>query len=164
MPQSQKLYQILEKAQIETKIAVEIQDWIIDTMEEKRKDSMGQFEDTKLLPMHNEMRSRFGEVDHRFEQVNRRFGEVDRRFEEVDRRFDDLEAKMDLRFNLVDEKFEMMESKIDTLRMEMNSRFNSLEKRLDATNFSIRVLGVPIVGATIGGLGVVFLTIYERLQ
>jgi hypothetical protein len=41
------------------------------------------------------------------------------------------------------------------------NRFDSLEKRIDATNFSIRLLGVPIVGATIGGLGIVFLKIYE---
>lgn len=31
-----KLYQILEKAHIDTKIAVAIQDWIVDTIEAKR--------------------------------------------------------------------------------------------------------------------------------
>lgn len=33
MSQPQKLYQILEKAEIQTKIAIEIQDWIVDTIE-----------------------------------------------------------------------------------------------------------------------------------
>jgi hypothetical protein len=117
MGNPQKLYQILEKAEIETKIAIEIQDWIVDTIEEKRDMSMSQFEDTKLLPMHLEMR----------------------------KEFQYLRSEIDVRFLRVDEKF------------------SSLEKRLDATNFSIRLLGVPIVGATIGGLGVVFLQIYERL-
>jgi hypothetical protein len=114
MAHTQKLYQILEKANIETKIAVEIQDWIVDTLEEQRERSMVQFVDTKLLPMHLEMRSRFEAMDTKFEAVN--------------------------------------------------SRFDSLEKRIDATNFSIRILGVPIVGATIGGLGIIFLQIYERLM
>lgn len=121
MSQPQKLYQILEKAEIQTKIAIEIQDWIVDTIEEKRDKSMTHFEDTKLLPMHLEMRTGFAT----------------------------LQKEMDLRFL--------------TLQKEIDARFTSLEKRQDATNFSIRLLGVPIVGATIGGLGVVFLQIYERL-
>ncbi len=121
MSHPQKLYQILEKAEIQTKIAIEIQDWIIDTIEEKRDKSMTHFEDTKLLPMHLEMRTGFAT----------------------------LQKEMDLRFL--------------TLQKEIDARFTSLEKRQDATNFSIRLLGVPIVGATIGGLGVVFLQIYERL-
>lgn len=120
MAQTQKLYQILEKAQIETKIAVEIQDWIVDTMEERREISMVQFAETKLLPMHLEMRARFDANDSKFVAID---------------------AKFDA----------------------MNSRFDSLEKRIDATNFSIRLLGVPIAGATIGGLGIVFLKIYEIL-
>jgi hypothetical protein len=124
MSHPQKLYQILEKADIETKIAIEIQDWIIDTMHEKHEKSMNQFEDTKLLPMHKEMRMEFAS----------------------------LRMEMDMKFE-----------RVDLLRSEMNAKFTSLEKRLDTTNFSIRLLGVPIVGATIGGLGVVFLQIYERL-
>ncbi len=121
MANPQKLYQILEKAEIETKIAIEIQDWILDTIDENRVKSMTQFEETKLLPMHLEMRKEFASI----------------------------RSEMDLRFV--------------TLQKEMDARFTSLEKRLDATNFSIRLLGVPIVGATIGGLGVVFLQIYERI-
>ncbi|MDF3822319.1 hypothetical protein P3G55_20615 [Leptospira sp. 96542] len=121
MAQSQKLYQILEKAHIETKIAVEIQDWIIDTLEESREKTMIQIGDTKLLPIQLEMRTRFDAIDSKF--------------------------------NAIDSKFEAM-----------NSRFDSLEKRIDATNFSIRLLGVPIIGATIGGLSMVFLNIYERLM
>jgi hypothetical protein len=121
MSHPQKLYQILEKAAIETKIAIEIQDWIVETIDEKRDKSMSQFEDTKLLPMHLEIRKEFAA----------------------------MRSEMDLRFA--------------SLQKEMDARFTSLEKRLDATNFSIRLLGVPIVGATIGGLGVVFLQIYERI-
>ncbi|MCZ8154678.1 MAG: hypothetical protein O9264_01055 [Leptospira sp.] len=132
MSHPQKLYQILEKAEIQTKIAIEIQDWIVDTIEEKRDKSMTHFEDTKLLPMHLEMRTGFATMRS-----------------EMEMRFDSSQKEMDLRFL--------------TLQKEIDARFTSLEKRQDATNFSIRLLGVPIVGATIGGLGVVFLQIYERL-
>ncbi|MCZ8157089.1 MAG: hypothetical protein O9264_13250 [Leptospira sp.] len=125
MGQTQKLYQILEKAHIETKIAVEIQDWIVDTMEAQREKTMVQFVDTKLLPMHLEMRNRFEAIDTKFEA---------------------METKFIAKFDAID------------------SRFDSIEKRLDATNFSIRILGVPIVGATVGGLGVLVLEIYERLM
>ncbi|MCZ8156920.1 MAG: hypothetical protein O9264_12405 [Leptospira sp.] len=135
MANPQKLYQILEKAEIETKIAIEIQDWILDTIDENRVKSMTQFEETKLLPMHLEMRKEFASIRS---EMDLRFARVDDKFGEVDRGFLNLESKMD-------------------------ARFTSLEKRLDATNFSIRLLGVPIVGATIGGLGVVFLQIYERI-
>lgn len=135
MANPQKLYQILEKAEIETKIAIEIQDWILDTIDENRVKSMTQFEETKPLPMHLEMRKEFASIRS---EMDLRFARVDDKFGEVDRGFLNLESKMD-------------------------ARFTSLEKRLDATNFSIRLLGVPIVGATIGGLGVVFLQIYERI-
>ncbi len=136
MAQTQKLYQILEKAHIETKIAVEIQDWIVDTMEAQREKTMVQFVDTKLLPMHLEMRTRF---------------------EAIDTKFETMEAKFE-------GKFEAMETKFIAKFDAIDSRFDSIEKRLDATNFSIRILGVPIVGATVGGLGVLVLEIYERLM
>lgn len=45
MPREVKLYQILEKAEIGTKIAVEIQDWIIETIDEKRLETVVQFEE-----------------------------------------------------------------------------------------------------------------------
>ncbi|MDF3821158.1 hypothetical protein P3G55_14715 [Leptospira sp. 96542] len=135
MAQSQKLYQILEKAHIETKIAVEIQDWIIDTLEESREKAMIQIGDTKLLPIQLEMRTRFDAIDSKFDAI--------------DSKFDAINSK----FNAIDSKFDAI-----------NSRFDSLEKRIDATNFSIRLLGVPIIGATIGGLSMLFLNIYERLM
>jgi hypothetical protein len=89
MIEKQKLYQLLEKAQMETKIAVEIQDWIIDSIQESRDKTMIHLEESKLLPMHREMQNRFAEID---------------------RRFVDLEAKMDLRFSHVDEKIDLVES------------------------------------------------------
>jgi len=46
-----KLYQILEKANIETKIGVEIQDWILDHLEESRDSQMAHWETTKFLPI-----------------------------------------------------------------------------------------------------------------
>jgi hypothetical protein len=139
MPQTQKLYQILEKAEIQTKIAVEIQDWILDTIDEKRIQSMIQIDESKISPVQQEIRALSVRMDEQFKFV-------------------------DERFQLMDEKFNLIDQKFDSLRFEMNARFTSLEKRLDATNFSIRLLGVPIVGATIGGLGIIFLQIYERLQ
>jgi hypothetical protein len=68
----------------------------------------------------------------------------------MDTRFESMQTTMDARF--------------ESMQTTMDARFTSLEKRLDAMNFSIRLLGVPIVGATIGGLGVLFLQIYERLM
>jgi len=44
----------LKKVQIETKIAVEFQDWIVDTIEHKKETSIPHFEETTLLPMHEE--------------------------------------------------------------------------------------------------------------
>ncbi len=125
----QKLYQLLENAQIETKIAVEIQDWIIESIQESRDKTMIHLEENKLLPMHQEMQNRFADIDKSF--VN-------------------LESKMDLRFSLIDEK-------IDLLRAEMNSKF-------DAVLNSNRLLAIPIVGATIGGLGVVVLEVLKSIR
>lgn len=142
----QKLYQILEKAEIETKIAIEIQDWIVDIIEEKRDQSMNQFADTKLLPMHLEMRNGFETIR----------SEMIARFERMDVRFESLQKDMDVRFVT-------LQKEMDVRFLRVDEKFTSLEKRLDSTNFSIRLFGVPIVGATIGGLGVVFLQIYERL-
>ncbi len=143
MPQTLKLYEILEKAEIETKIALEIQDWIVETIEEKKKSSMIQFEETKLLPQLQDINSKFGRIEERHE---------------------DLNTKMNLRFDLIDEKFTMLDFKFDSFRSEINARFLSLEKRFDTTNFLIRLLGVPIVGTTIGALSFLFLQIYEKLQ
>lgn len=143
MPQTLKLYEILEKAEIETKIALEIQDWIVETIEEKKKSSMIQFEETKLLPQLQDINSKFGRIEERHE---------------------DLNTKMNLRFDLIDEKFTMLDFKFDSFRSEINARFISLEKRFDTTNFLIRLLGVPIVGTTIGALSFLFLQIYEKLQ
>ncbi len=168
MANPQKLYQILEKAEIETKIAIEIQDWIIDTIAEKRDQSMNQFEATKLLPIHLEMRNGFesmrSEMASRFEtmhtELNTRFEtmhtDMITRFERMDFRYESFQKEMDVRF-------ESLQKEMDVRFLRVDEKFTSLEKRLDATNFSIRLLGVPIVGATIGGLGVVFLQIYERL-
>ncbi len=173
MSKSIKLYQILEKANIETKIAVEIQDWILDTLDEKGEQAVIQVQENKILPMHQEMRQGFtsmrSEMDASFSsmrsEMDASFGsmrsEMDMRFtamhSEMDMRFSSMQSEMNMRFELVDRRFEMLQS-------EMNARFTSLEKRIDATNFSIRVLGVPIVGATIGGLGVIFLQIYQALK
>ncbi|MCZ8156700.1 MAG: hypothetical protein O9264_11305 [Leptospira sp.] len=184
MSKSIKLYQILEKANIETKIAVEIQDWILDTLDEKGEQAVIQVQENKILPMHQEMRQGFtsmrsemdasfssmrsemdasfssmrSEMDTNFRSIR---SEMDMRFtamhSEMDMRFSSMQSEMNMRFELVDRRFEMLQS-------EMNARFTSLEKRIDATNFSIRVLGVPIVGATIGGLGVIFLQIYQALK
>jgi len=46
-----KLYQILEKWNVDPKIGVEIQDWIEDTFEKKQATSMFQYHETKQLPM-----------------------------------------------------------------------------------------------------------------
>lgn len=135
MRQTEKLYKILEKAEIDTKIGVEIQDWILDTIDERRDLAMNQFRETALTPLNTEMRLGFNAMNQRFET---------------------LQSDMEKRFSYVDQRFENLEEKID-------ARFQSLEKRLDTTNFTIRILGVPIVGSTIGGLGIIFLQIYERL-
>lgn len=161
MPNHQKLYQILEKAHIDTKIAVEIQDWIVDTIEEKRDLGMTHFQESKLLPMHQEMRTGF---DFVHQDMNQRFDFIR---EEMNRRFESMQTTMDARFEsfqtTMDARFESVQSTMDARFKSIDARFDSLEKRLDATNFSIRLLGVPIVGATIGGLGIIFLQIYERL-
>ncbi len=102
------------------------------------------------------MEKGFGYVNQRFEimqsDMEKGFGYVNQRFEIIYKRFEMIEEH----FDMIDNRFENLEDKLD-------NRFNSLEKRLDATNFTIRILGVPIVGATIGGLGIIFLQIYERL-
>ncbi|MCW7463491.1 hypothetical protein [Leptospira limi] len=121
MRTDQKLYQILEKAHIDTKIAVEIQDWIVDTIEEKRDQGFTNMQETKILPMYQEVRTGF----------------------------DSIRYELNLRF--------------ESMQSTMDARFESIDKRLDSINFTIRILGIPIVGATIGGLGVIFLQIYERL-
>lgn len=165
MPKEQKLYQILEKANIETKIAVEIQDWILDTLDESKERSMFQFQEYKLLPLRNEMHSGFdslrSEMNMKFERVDEEFvslrSEMRMKFERVDEEFVSLRSELDLRFNLIDQKFALVEEKFDTLRSEMNTKFDSLIG-------SNRLLAIPIVGATIGGLGVVLLKILEQLQ
>ncbi len=85
MPQTQKLYKILEKAAIDTKIGVEIQDWILETIEERRDLAMNQFQETKLLPLHTEMRLGFESMNQRFEtmqsDMEKGFGYVNQRFE-----------------------------------------------------------------------------------
>lgn len=191
MANSQKLYQILEKASIETKIAVEIQDWIVDTIDERRDLAMNHFLETKLLPMHEEMRRGFDSLNQRFEKfqidIDRRFegihSEMDLRFESIqtgidlklesfqsgiDLRLESYQSGIDLKFEtfqtLVETKFHEIDKRFIRLEEKVDLRFDSLEKRMDATNFSIRILGVPIVGATIGGLGIIFLQIYERLN
>lgn len=127
-----KLYQILEKAHIDTKIAVAIQDWIVDTIEAKRDQGLTNMQETKILPMHQEVRTGFDSIRY-----------------EMNQRSESLRNEMNLRF--------------ESFQTNMDARFESIEKRLDAINFTIRILGIPIVGATIGGLGVIFLQIYERL-
>lgn len=132
MRSDQKLYQILEKAHIDTKIAVEIQDWIVDTIEEKRDQGITNMQETKILPMHQEVRTGFDSMRY-----------------EMNQRSESLRNEMNLRF--------------ESFQSSMDARFESIEKRLDSINFTIRILGIPIVGATIGGLGVIFLQIYERV-
>ncbi len=83
---------------------------------------MTQVEETKLLPMHQDLK----------------------------KDLDLLRSEMDIRFARVDDKF-------DSLRTEMNSRFDYLIR-------FIALLAVPIIGSTIGGLGVIFLKIYETLR
>lgn len=146
MAKSVKLYQILEKASIDTKIGVEIQDWIMDTIEEKRELAMNQFHEAKLLPIHQEMRLGFETVQGNIDSLRNNFESLRM---EMDHRFASMHSEMNTRFG--------------SMQTEMNARFDSLEKRLDSTNFSIRLLGVPIVGATVGGLGIIFLQIYQKL-
>lgn len=61
---------------------------------------------------------------------------------EMNQRSESLRNEMNLRF--------------ESLQLSIDARFESIEKRLDSINFTIRILGIPIVGATIGGLGVIF--------
>ncbi len=142
-----KLHQILEKMNVETKIAVEIQDWIEDTFEKKQAISMFQFQETKHLPMQKEIKSEMdslrSEFDYKFEKLIFEM-RADRQVSEA--RFNALESRMDAKFDAVD------------------SKFVSLEKRLDSTNFYLRLIAVPIVGATLSGVGVTLLYILERLQ
>ncbi|TGM57414.1 hypothetical protein EHQ91_00720 [Leptospira biflexa] len=138
-----KLYQILEKAHIATKIAVEIQDWIVDTIEEKRDQGLTSMQETKILPMYQEVRTGFDSIRYEMNQRSESLRS------EMNQRFESMQTTMDARF--------------ESMQSTMDARFESIEKRLDAINFTIRILGVPIVGATIGGLGVIFLQIYERL-
>ncbi|EOQ87342.1 hypothetical protein LEP1GSC202_3621 [Leptospira yanagawae serovar Saopaulo str. Sao Paulo = ATCC 700523] len=138
-----KLYQILEKAHIDTKIAVAIQDWIVDTIEAKRDQGLTNMQETKILPMHQEVRTGFDSIRY-----------------DMNQRSESLRNEMNLRF----ESFQTnMDARFESMQSTMDARFESIEKRLDAINFTIRILGIPIVGATIGGLGVIFLQIYERL-
>jgi hypothetical protein len=144
MPQNVKLYQILEKAHIETKIAVEIQDWIVDTMEEKRIDSMVQFEETKLLPMHLELRTKLDGLDL-----------------ELRTRMDHLETKLNSRIDGLELK---MRTGFASLEKEMRAGFQAMDKKYEAVVSFNRILAVPIVGSTVGGLGFLFLQIYERVM
>ena len=56
----------------------EIEEWIIKNIQESKVKTVIQFEETKLTPMHQEIRNRFSEIDNRFVF---------------------LESKMDLRFS-----------------------------------------------------------------
>lgn len=162
MHQESKLYEILEKVNVEMKIGLEIQNWMEDTLEKRQKISMFQFQETKLLPMHKDLKQEIQAVrsDLKFE--------IDSVRTDLKHEIDTLRTEVKHEIN----KFRTeVKHEISSLRTEMHfrfesidARFTSLEKRLDATNFSICLLGVPIVGATIGGLGVVFLQIWERLQ
>ncbi|TGL06452.1 hypothetical protein EHQ43_08540 [Leptospira bouyouniensis] len=160
-----KLYQILEKAHIDTKIAVAIQDWIVDTIEAKRDQGLTNMQETKILPMHQEVRTGFDSIRY---EMNQRSESLRN---EMNLRFESFQTNMDARFesmqSTIDARFESMQSTMDarfeSMQSTMDARFESIEKRLDAINFTIRILGIPIVGATIGGLGVIFLQIYERL-
>lgn len=149
-----KLYQILEKAHIATKIAVEIQDWIVDTIEEKRDQGLTSMQETKILPMYQEVRTGFDSIRYEMNQRSESLRS------EMNQRFESMQTTMDARFESMQTT---MNARFESMQSTMDARFESIEKRLDAINFTIRILGVPIVGATIGGLGVIFLQIYERL-
>ncbi len=184
-----KLHQILEKLNVETKIGVEIQDWIEDTFEKKQSISMFQFQETKHLPMQKdlkgEMHSLRSESDYKFEKLifEMRSGfeniqkqmQADRevmeaKFRGVDSKFEGLNSKfeaIDVKFEAIDSKFESIDLKFDAINSKfdaVDSKFVSLEKRLDSTNFYLQLIAVPIVGATLSGVGVTFLYIWERLQ
>jgi len=153
-----KLYQILEKLNVETKIGVEIQEWIEDTFEKKQAISMFQYQETKQLPMQkdikNDMDSLRAESDYRFEKLifEMRVG------------FKALQDEIRSLTEITNAKFEAVESKFEAKFDAVDSKFVSLEKRLDATNFYLRLIAVPIVGATLSGVGVTFLYILERLR
>lgn len=154
MRTDQKLYQILEKAHIDTKIAVEIQDWIVDTIEEKRDQGITNMQETKILPMHQEVRTGFDSMRY---EMNQRSESLRN---EMNLRFESFQLSMDARFESMQST---MDARFESMQSTMDARFESIEKRLDSINFTIRILGIPIVGATIGGLGVIFLQIYERV-
>lgn len=154
MRTDQKLYQILEKAHIDTKIAVEIQDWIVDTIEEKRDQGITNMQETKILPMHQEVRTGFDSMRY---EMNQRSESLRN---EMNLRFESFQSSMDARFESMQST---MDARFESMQSTMDARFESIEKRLDSINFTIRILGIPIVGATIGGLGVIFLQIYERV-
>jgi len=192
-----KLYQILEKWNVDPKIGVEIQDWIEDTFEKKQATSIFQYHETKQLPMQTDLKSDMdslrSESDYKFEkllfemragfetiqrqmQADRQVSEA--RFDAIDHRFESMESKFEARFDAMDKRFEAMDTKfegkfdsidsrfqsIDHRFQSIDSRFESLEKRLDSTNFYLRLIGVPIIGATLSGVGVTFLYIWERLH
>lgn len=139
----QKLYQVLEKPILIRKSRLKFKDWIVDTIEEKRDQGITNMQDTKILPMHQEVRTGF-----------------DTMRTEMNQRSESLRNEMNLRF----ESFQLsMDARFESMQSTMDARFESIEKRLDSINFIIRILGIPIIGATIGGLGVIFLQIYERL-
>ncbi len=193
-----KLYQLLEKAKIDTKIAIEIQDWIEDTFEKKQAISMFQFQETKQLPMQkdlkNDLDSLRSESDYKFEKLiiemragfkavqdeiksqteimNGKFEaletKLEAKFDAIDHRFEALETKFEAKFGAMDSKFEAKFDAVDHWFESMDSKseakFESLEKRLDSTNFYLRLIAVPIIGATLSGVSVTFLYFWERIQ
>ncbi len=72
-----------------------------------------------------------------------------------------LRSEMDLRFGYLRSEIDV---RFNSIQSEMNVRFEKIDSRFDYLIRFIALLAVPIIGSTIGGLGVIFLKIYETLR
>lgn len=163
-----KLYQLLEKAKIDTKIAIEIQDWILDTMEDRRSKLMFNIEQSKLLPMNQDLKKEVREAEirlrHEIQTIRTELLALIREFRaELKAEMQELRTEVKAEMHELRTEHKIFRNDLEALRLEMNLRFEMLNKRLDSTDRMIRILGVPIIGSTIGALGIILLKIFETV-
>ncbi len=207
-----KLYQILEKASIDTKIAVEIQDWIEDSLERNRSTAMFQIEESKFLPLQNDLKKDIQTLrsEMKFEiksvasdvmvlrmemqqnvkslesDIQTLRAEMQQNVKSLESDLQSLRAEMQQNVKSLEsdiqalraemqQNVKSLESDIQSIRIEMKAlrtemelRFQSLQTQMNqgfqSLNFTIRLLGVPIIGATLSALGLIFIKIWETIH
>ncbi len=189
-----KLYQILEKASIDTKIAVEIQDWIEDSLERNRSTAMFQIEESKFLPLQNDLKKDIQTLrsEMKFEiksvasdvmvlrmemqqnvkslesDIQALRAEMQQNVKSLESDIQALRAEMQQNLMSLESDIQSIRIEMKALRTEMELRFQSLQTQMNqgfqSLNFTIRLLGVPIIGATLSALGLIFIKIWETIH